>query len=61
MAYKIYPSVKKGSLTKEDFGGIMKRVGGLTLSPGQLDLIFHLYDKVRVLIRLRYNLIHRFT
>ncbi|KAJ3192480.1 hypothetical protein HK101_006513 [Irineochytrium annulatum] len=47
IAYKYYPSLTDSSFTRVEFQTVMQRVTGLKLTDGQVDLLFHLFDRNR--------------
>ncbi|KAJ3104897.1 autophagy- protein 2 [Phlyctochytrium planicorne] len=45
LAYQYYPTVLKSHWTRKEFQNIMRRVVGLHLTDGQIEILFHLFDK----------------
>ncbi|KAI8849014.1 hypothetical protein BC829DRAFT_201566 [Chytridium lagenaria] len=45
LAYEYYPAVSKSHWTRTEFQKILKRVVGLPLSDGQVELLFHVFDR----------------
>ncbi|KAJ3334358.1 hypothetical protein HDU76_000051 [Blyttiomyces sp. JEL0837] len=45
LAYKYYPSLAKGGWTKKEFQSLMRRITGLQLTDGQVDVIYFIFDK----------------
>ncbi|KAJ3216008.1 hypothetical protein HDU67_010086 [Dinochytrium kinnereticum] len=44
LAYQYYPTISKQHWTRTEFQKIMRRVVGLQLTDGQIELLFHVFD-----------------